>query len=261
MDAIRKLKKKANARIYLYIPLKLYKLLFFLAPIMLMVLNALGQVYLSDVEFEKIEVETVKSYLHKQMDNNAGTFADVKPSMGPGTGINGFRYHVREYMIKDSLENVWSHYVYTNPIEAWDTDNIEFGFMFSKKSNEMIYSDQHVEKVETGQIIYLNLNVMKIKNIATAFEITKVDKANGIIEFSYVDDNVTHGKQQLNFIQTPEGHTKIVHRSYFKSKSAFRDSVLYPYFHTRLTNTYHRNMKKLYKKMKSSEPFYYTRLN
>jgi hypothetical protein len=87
---------------------------------------------------------------------------------------------------------------------------------------------------------------MKIKNMATAFEIITVDKEKGIIEFSYIEDNTTHGKQQMNFEQTAEGFTKIIHRSYFKSGSPIRDRYFYPYFHTRLINAYHRNMKKLY---------------
>jgi len=203
--------------------------------------------YLADVDFDKIGEVTVEEYLHRQIDNHVETFSEVKPSLKPTSSTNGFRFHEREYIVKDSLLNVWKHYVQTNPGEAWNVGKMNFGMMFSKPKNELVYLNDKVERIEPGQVIYLNLNLLKMKNIATAFEIIKVDEGDGIIEFSYVEDNLTRGKQQLNFSQTTKGYTKIVHRSYFKSKSVLRDHFLYPYFHTRMTNTYHRNMKRQYK--------------
>lgn len=224
----------------------LRQLIFLLSPILFLAYSANCQPYLSDVEFDKIDEETVVEYLYNQIENDVETFSEVEASLSPISSIKGFEFHEKEYLIKDSLEKVWVHYVYTNPMKAWNTSKFHFGFMFSKRKNEMVYPNQNVEKVEIGQIVYLNLNLMKIKNIATAFEVITVDKEKCIIEFSYVDDNITQGKQQITFEQTSEGYTKIVHRSYFKSDSVLRDRYFYPYFHTRLTNAYHRNMKKLY---------------
>jgi hypothetical protein len=221
-------------------------LIFLLSSILVLSFSAQSQTYLSDIEFDKIEEETVVAYLYNQIENNVETFTEIEASLGPVSSIKGFEFHEKEFLIKDSLEKVWRHYVHTNPMKAWNTSKLNFGFMFSKKENEMVYPNQNVEQVEIGQIIYLNFNLMKIKNMATAFEIITVDKEKGIIEFSYIEDNTTHGKQQMNFEQTAEGFTKIIHRSYFKSGSPIRDRYFYPYFHTRLINAYHRNMKKLY---------------
>ena len=207
-----------------------------------------GQFYIADVQFNKIEEATVENYLHKQISKEIVTFSDVKPSLEPSSSTDGFLFHEREYVVKDSLHKVWHHYIHTNPGDAWNAGKMNFGMMFSKKKNELVYPNDEVEQIEEGQLVYLNLNLLKIKNIATAFEIITVDNKDGIIEFSYVEDNMTRGKQQLNFMETPTGKTKIIHRSFFRSKSKLRDHFLYPYFHTRMTNAYHRNMKKLYKK-------------
>lgn len=223
-----------------------HRLIFLLSPILILAYNANSQPYLSDVEFDRIAEETVVEYLYNQIENDVETFTEIEASLTLISSIEGFEFHEKEYLVKDSLDKVWVHYVYTNPMKAWNTSKLHFGFMFSKRKNEMVYSNQNVEKVEIGQIVYLNLNLMKIKNIATAFEIISVDKEKYMIEFSYVDDNITHGKQQINFEQTADGYTKIIHRSYFKSGSAIRDRYFYPYFHTRMTNAYHRNMKRLY---------------
>ncbi|MCY1719207.1 hypothetical protein OU798_02580 [Prolixibacteraceae bacterium Z1-6] len=206
-----------------------------------------GQMFLADVQFDKVNEVAVEAYVNRQMQNDKQTFWDVKPSLTPTSSTDGFCFHEREYVIKDSLYKVWDYYVHTNPGDAWNAGKLGFGMLFSKERDEMIYADDKVDRIEPGQVVYLNLHLLKIKNIATAFEIIKVDGKDGVIEFSYLDDNVTLGKQQLNFVKTPKGYTKIVHRSFFKSESVLRDHFLYPYFHTRMTNTYHRNMKRMYK--------------
>lgn len=206
-----------------------------------------GQMYLADVQFDKINEGTVEAYVHRQIENDKQTFSDIKPSLTPSSSTSGFCFHEREYVVKDSLNKVWYYYIHTNPGDAWNAGKMGFGMLFSKLENELVYPDEKVDQIEPGQIIYLNLHVLKIKNIATSFEITEVNDQSKVLEFSYVDDNVTRGKQQLSFVQTPKGYTKIVHRSFFKSESVLRDHFLYPYFHTRMTNTYHRNMKRMYK--------------
>nr|WP_319573399.1 hypothetical protein [uncultured Draconibacterium sp.] len=206
-----------------------------------------GQMHLADIEFDKVGCEQVEHYVQDQIRNNTETFSDVKASLEPTASTNGFCFHEREYVIRDSLSKVWSFYVHTNPSVAWNASRFSFAMLFSKSDNQMIYPNGKVDGIDPGQVIYLNLNVFKIKKLATAFEITTVDDNRKVIEFSYVEDNITHGKQQLTFTKLRKGYTKIIHRTYFKSESNLRDHFLYPYFHTRLTNTYHRNMKHLLK--------------
>lgn len=220
-------------------------LLFFLSNFF--VLLCFGQFYLADVDFDKIGMVQVEQYVQDQLSNNTKKFTDVKPSLAPGASTEGFRFHEREYVVKDNLINVWSHYVKTNPAIAWNASRFSFGMLFSKANEQLVYPNEPVNGIDKGQVVYLNLNVLKIKKIATAFEITTVDKQKNVIEFSYIEDNITHGKQQLTFTKMRKGYTKIIHRTYFKSESTLRDHFLYPYFHTRLTNTYHRNMKHLLK--------------
>ena len=204
--------------------------------------------FLADIQFNRINENKVEEYLNRQIENDVQTFSDVKPTLKPSNSTEGFSFHECEYVVRDSLSKVWKHYVNTDPSKAWDTRKMNFGMLFCRSKNNIFYPNEVVSKIEKGQVIYLNLNLLKgIKKLCTAFEIMDVNSENAIVEFSYVEDNLTHGKQQMHFFETAKGHTKIVHRSFFRSKSKLRDHFLYPYFHTRLTNNYHRNMKRMYK--------------
>jgi len=69
-----------------------------------------------------------------------------------------------------------------------------------------------------------------------------------VVEFSYIDDNKAKGKQVIEFFDNGSGSTRIVHRSYFKSESSFRDRILYPPFHKKFIREFHRNMGQIIKK-------------
>ena len=83
---------------------------------------------------------------------------------------------------------------------------------------------------------------MGIYNLAVALEITKIDEQNKTIVFSYVNGGKSKGEQILHFITTADGYTEIIHETLFRSDSKFRDKVLYPFFHNKAINEFHRNM-------------------
>ena len=59
--------------------------------------------------------------------------------------------------------------------------------MYSRKNNAIVYRNDKYQGVENGQILYLNMKLLKgLYNLALAFEVIKVDSVSKIIEFSYV---------------------------------------------------------------------------
>ena len=86
---------------------------------------------------------------------------------------------------------------------------------------------------------------MGLVKVPVAFEIITVDEKEKVIEFSYMDDNKSKGVQRIKYTTADNGKIKIVHTSYFKSNSRFRDKFMYPFFHKRIINSFHRNMRKL----------------
>lgn len=204
-------------------------------------LATFGQSELSTVNFELIPYKTVQAYIH-QMENNLVSFLDIKPSW---TGnAEGYNSQSKTYKIKGSINDVWAKYKETSPTESWNGKKVMFGFMYSKNQKKPVYGGDNVSQIKPGQVIFLNLKLLKFYNLAMAFEVLAVDDAKKIIEFSYIEGNASQGKQTLQFVDTEDGNTEIIHSSYFKSDSKLRDKI-YPFFHTRTTNEFHRIMKKL----------------
>ena len=92
----------------------------------------------------------------------------------------------------------------------------------------------------------MNLKLLNgLYNLPVAFEITKIDEGNKMIEFSYLKGGKARGAQVIQLMSTDRGYTKVVHKSYVQSHSKFRDKYLYPYFHNKIINEFHGNMRRL----------------
>ena len=90
----------------------------------------------------------------------------------------------------------------------------------------------------------LDLRIANLLDVGVAFQITEINEAEKIIEFTYGKDNKSHGRQRIIFKK--EGKkTFIIHYSNFKSESKFRDKYLYPKFHEKCMDEFHANLHEL----------------
>lgn len=204
-----------------------------------------GQICLNDIELDRITQYKIQEYVHTQQESGIETFTDIKPSLYANEDIKGYLIRENDYQINKNIEDVWNLYLKTDATKLWNGKKISFGFLYSKKEDRLVYRDDSISKIDTGMIVYLNLRLMSgLKNLATAFEFINIDYENKIIEFSYLSGNLSEGKQRIQFLTTPKGNTRILHTSYYRSNNVFKNYFLYPYFHTRTTNEFHRNLKK-----------------
>ena len=179
------------------------------------------------------------------MDNNILKFTDVRPSLKPGEEISGYKKQILEYSFRGSMDQLWDHYLSTTARKVWDCGRITLNLLFSGKDESLFYNDNAEEYLEPNQLVFLTLNFLNgIVRLPMSFIITSIDRETNTIEFSYITGNTAHGKQQLVFLETKKGNARIEHISYFKSNSFIRDRILYPYFHKKVTNSFHRNMWK-----------------
>ncbi|MDC1202528.1 hypothetical protein N8004_00965 [Salibacteraceae bacterium] len=89
------------------------------------------------------------------------------------------------------------------------------------------------------------MNLLKgFYHLAAAIEITDIIAKNATIELSYVESGINEGKQWITMSEGKNGYVDIIHTSIIRSDSKFRDKYLYPYFHNKLINAFHRNMER-----------------
>ena len=213
----------------------------------LCVRTTFAQTLLNAVDTSKVALPKVMMYVQHQMENGTMYFNQLKPSLEPDETPDGYQLVVREFLVKKNVGDVWNTYLHTGLQKAWNTQKINYAFSYSNHDDALFYRDDSSCKLDTGLIVFLNLKLLfGVKNLAMAFEITRIDPMQKILEFSYLKHNETEGKQQLIFEPTDKGYTLITHLSYYKSRVKTRDR-LYPLVHAQIIRRFHRNMKAIYK--------------
>jgi hypothetical protein len=202
------------------------------------------------INLKEINQRKVRKYIVSREINLMPSFSSIHASWKKDTDESGFNINEKTYFLNYSLANVWDCYRHADPRKAWNKKSVRFGLLITKSSNTVSYaSNAFFPEVDTGQVYFLNLRLVEgLFKIPVAFEIITIDDKLQIMEYSYIDNNKALGKQSIRFFDTGDNHTRIVHRSYFKSNSSFRDNFLYPFFHKKVINDFHRNMKHLVRK-------------
>lgn len=201
------------------------------------------------INLEEIPQIQVRKYIVSRSINQMEDYSSIHASWKKDNDESDFNTVIKTFYLKYPLLNVWEYYTRSNPVRMWNGECVRFGLMISKHSNSVFYKDNSfLPVIDTGQVFFLDLRLMNgLINVPVAFEMINIDQNQKIVEFSYIDDNKSLGKQTIQFLNYGNGRTEIIHTSYFKSGSSFRDKVFYPYFHKRLIKEFHGNMKQLIK--------------
>ena len=215
-------------------------------------MQSFAQLMLNDINLDQIRQKKIRKYIETQISEDKVLFTDIKPSCNSGKNLTSFSKNEMTFYLKGNFDDIWQGYISENPSCSWNARKVTFGVLLQKFPNKISYNNDDIDGVFTGQVYFLNLKVMKgIYNLPVAFEIITVDSVDRVIEFSYIEGNKSSGVQQIKFLEAGDSNTKIIHTSYFKSDSDFRDKWIYPYFHKKIVNDFHRNMRKLLDLQKS----------
>ncbi len=217
-------------------------------------LQSFPQISMDEIDLAQIHHKKIKNFILEQKVHDVNTITDIVPTCTADSNLTTFKKQEKNYIIKDEFSAVWAKYLKTSPAKSWEGSLVKFGMLISKPENKVIYRGGEFQEIKPGQVIFLDLRLLKgIYHLAMAFEIINIDRNNGIIEFSYIKGNKSRGMQRLKFMPTPEGYTQIIHSSFYKSQSALRDKVLYPFFHKKATNEFHRNLRKQLKELEYNQ--------
>jgi hypothetical protein len=217
-------------------------LIFCYSPLQPCFSQGLTRINLSDVPQRK-----VRNYLVSRSIDKMDSYYSIHPSWNSESGNEGYKVIEKTFFLNYKLSSVWDFYRHGNTFKIWNEKSIRFGLLISRCPKSVIYArNSFCPEVDTGQIYFLNLRFLKgLFNIPVAFQIINIDQLQRVVEFSYIENNKSRGKQSIQFFDDGMNRTRIVHKSYFKSNSSFRDHWLYPYFHKKFIREFHRNMNKL----------------
>lgn len=199
---------------------------------------------LSQIDFSKIKIPLVIDLIQNQIGNGVINFQDLKSTAPTEDEIESFNTIEDTYFVNQSIEKVFNHYLTANPSKAWSGGKlVGFGFGLNKNTDEVYYPGEGYPGAAEGQVLYIYMSFWGLKEIAVAQELIEVNQKEHRIVFSYVEGGMTSGMQTMQFSSSTENQTKIVHTSYFKGVSAFRDKYLYPYFHRKVVGRFHENLR------------------
>ena len=221
----------------------------FLALLLIVVtLSAQAQLSYSDIDFGEIPYRKVRHYLEKQHEEEKQEhLSELKATcQEDNIPLTDFYTYNRTYLVKAEPWKVWQTYKQASPTRSWTNRKSSCAMIYSRQDDVVAYPSQEVNGIEPGQVLFMDLKLLKgLYHLATAFEITKVEDEIGVIHINYTRPGVNEGKQIISMKPTADGYTVVEHTSYIRSGSTIRDKYLYPFFHNKLINAFHRNMKRM----------------
>jgi len=199
---------------------------------------------LSNLKLTRISQPAVKKLISRHISEGMDNFDDIISTYKKGEDLSDYRIHRAIYDYPIERDKVFEKYITTNPSESWNGKLLSFGVLISKSTDTVLYSGGTYEGAKAGQVLYLNLNlIMGQFQLAVAHEIIEVNNEKKYMDLSYVIGAESIGMQHIEFSDNGDGTTTIKHTTHYKGESKFRDKFVYPYFHTKVVNDYHNNMR------------------
>lgn len=199
---------------------------------------------MKSIQLDKIPQKSIREFIQEQMDSGIKLLSDIKSTYVKGDDLSQYRLHEKIFHAEHSPQEVWNHYMNANPAEVWKGKTLSFGLLVDKSNDSVMYIGEKYSEARVGQIFYINLFILGLVNVAVSHEIIEINPEDRYFELSYVKGSKSFGKQRISFVEAKNGSTDIIHTTYYKSDSDFRDKYVYPYFHTKVIGEYHENMRK-----------------
>jgi hypothetical protein len=196
------------------------------------------------LDYNRISQKKIISFIETQKNSGREKFIDFTPKCFRNQDSSHYRKISKSYIIHGKTDLVWNEYLNIQPNQAYSGRMVGFGFLYSKTEDKIFYKEDVFERMKVGQLFFFNIKLLGgIRNLGIADEVTAIDDENKIIQFCYIENGKTEGTQEIQLTTTSDGFTEIKHDTWYKSKSRFRDRILYPFFHNRTINEYHNILR------------------
>ncbi len=160
--------------------------------------------------------------------------------------LDGFFFHRRTYASPAPPERVWNAYMTLDPSEAWNTPRTRPGVLWDPAAARMYRPPDPAPAFSVGQVYVIEIKILGFLRIPASFRITRIDEPELLIEFVYLERNLSNGVQRLRFLERagPGGgrSTVIEHTTWYRSGRSFRDRALYGPVHARIIDGFHEGV-------------------
>ncbi|MEO1514363.1 MAG: hypothetical protein AAFV95_05100 [Bacteroidota bacterium] len=212
-----------------------------------------AQKKLSDVDWERVQFKKLEKMAAQQQKLGRQFINDLQATCHHSAPDSSeFTFHTKTYRIQANIDSLWTAYLTADPAAAWKSKIISFGLLYAPQENQIYYADDQIDLLEESQMVFLNLRIWGMVNIAVAHRIDKIDPLQKRIRFCYLDCGKTRGSQEMSLHQITPQITEVRHHSYFKGDSKFRDKRLYPNFHEKAIDQFHANVERWLKQQQSN---------
>jgi hypothetical protein len=197
-----------------------------------------------DFDLTRVKQKTVRKFIHNNGLHRLDDFANINHSLTHDSDVSSFHRHEKKFAFKYNIEEVWSAYKTIGPVQTCTGSMLSFGLQYSRKNHKITYHEDDHGSIEKGQIVFLHLRLLwGAVNIAVGHEITEVNEEEKFIHMCYLNGGASRGMQYIRLKATPKGDTEIIHETFYKSESDFRDKQLYPSLHGLIISEFHRNVR------------------
>ncbi|SOE20343.1 hypothetical protein SAMN06298216_0838 [Spirosomataceae bacterium TFI 002] len=184
-----------------------------------------------------------KSYLRLHNLKNTSDLKLIIPTCYTQDKEKEFNLHQKSYLVNYPIDQVWDAYLNIPPSKAWSGKKIQFSFSFDFDKDQISYTKDKYEGLRVGQLIFLEIKLaFGLVKLAVTHQVNEISEAKKSMKFCYVEGGKASGSQMLSLVKKGENQTEVVHNTYYKSDSKFRDKRLYPTIHESIINEFHRNV-------------------
>jgi hypothetical protein len=198
-----------------------------------------------EIDLSKIRHKSVLKYIRNKKLQKVSDLARLIHSCPDMNDVKTFNRHIKTFLFEENIDKVWMAYKTIGPGETCSGWMLGFGLQYSRRNDKVTYHEDDHGVAEEGQIVIMNLKLLwSTIGLAVGHEITEVNDEEKYIQMCYLEGGASRGMQYIRLKETPEGYTQVIHETFYKSDSAFRDKRVYPPVHGLVVSEFHRNVRR-----------------